>query len=176
MSFHSNKYLTELGTIDSLFMGILGCDKKHWENTTDCSKSRSFCLFDKFLFNWSDLLMNIYVGHSYLLILCLFGEVYTQTSSPDIFCSYFSIMLFQVLDWLSQSLGRAWVIFVISPSKWNVQPCVPPKALLPVKIPSPLSQNGVIKSAAVHFWAVPAECTEPEVTQALGFSSSVKSS
>ena len=112
-----------------------------------------------------------------------FGDIYLYHFPQMFFSSIFQSCSFQIpyppvslLATDHNSASTYLTHLVLSPSKWNVQPCVPPKALFPVNIPSLLSQNGVIKSAAVHFWAVPAECPEPEVTQAIVFSSSVKSS
>lgn len=38
-------------------------------------------------------LASIYIGHKYLHVLCLFGEICPYTSSPNIFLTTFSVML-----------------------------------------------------------------------------------
>lgn len=61
----------------------------------------------------SHLLMSIYRRHKYLHILCLLGEIYSQTSSPDVFLTNFPIVFFPS-DFASiQSIGYSpWI------SKW----------------------------------------------------------
>jgi hypothetical protein len=50
-------------------------------------------LITELLLSLNDHLMNIYMGHKYLHILCPFGETYSHNSSPDIFFTNFPIVI-----------------------------------------------------------------------------------